>query len=76
MPEAALSIADGKDQAATRWVAANFSGSPRPGIRVRRHVRSWRRPTLHSKAHPLVNRLNLFLVPLLLALAAHPPQTA
>ena len=29
--------------------------------RVRRHVRSWRRPTPHSKAHPLVNRLNLGL---------------
>ena len=29
-----------------------------PG-RVRRHVRSWRKPTPHSKAHPLVNRLNL-----------------
>ena len=27
--------------------------------RVRRHVRSWRKPTPHSKAHPLVNRLNL-----------------
>jgi len=27
-----------------------------PG-RVRRHVRSWRKPTPHSKAHPLVNRL-------------------
>ena len=26
---------------------------------VRRHVRSWRKPTPHSKAHPLVNRLNL-----------------
>ena len=28
-----------------------------PG-RVRQHVRSWRMPTPHSKAHPLVNRLN------------------
>jgi hypothetical protein len=27
--------------------------------RVRRHVRSWRKPTPHTKAHPLVNRLNL-----------------
>ena len=27
--------------------------------RVRRHVHSWRKPTPHSKAHPLVNRLNL-----------------
>ena len=26
---------------------------------VRRHVRSWRKPTPHSKAHPLANRLNL-----------------
>ena len=26
---------------------------------MRRHVRSWRKPTPHSKAHPLVNRLNL-----------------
>ena len=62
MPEGsigALSIADGKDQAAIRWVAANFSGSPRLGIRVQWHVRSWRKPTPHSKAHPLVNRLNL-----------------
>jgi hypothetical protein len=30
----------------------------RPG-RVRRHVRSWQKPPPHSKAHPLVNRLNL-----------------
>jgi hypothetical protein len=29
-----------------------------PG-RVRRHVRSWRKLTPHSKAHPLVSRLNL-----------------
>ena len=29
-----------------------------PG-RLRRHVRSWRKPTPHSKTHPLVNRLNL-----------------
>jgi hypothetical protein len=27
-----------------------------PG-RMRRHVRSWRKPTPHSKAYPLVNRL-------------------
>ena len=27
--------------------------------RVRRHVRSGRKPTPHSKAHPLVDRLNL-----------------
>ena len=27
--------------------------------RERRHIRSWRKPTPHSKAHPLVNRLNL-----------------
>ena len=26
---------------------------------VRRHVRSWRKPTPHSKAHPLVDRLNV-----------------
>jgi hypothetical protein len=39
--------------------------------RVRRHVRSWRKPTPHSKAHPLVNRLNFALAPLLLALAVH-----
>ena len=31
-----------------------------PG-RVRRRVRSWRKPTPHSKAHPLINRLNLGL---------------
>ena len=35
-------------------------GTYRPG-RVRRHVRSWRKPTPHSKAHPLVNRPNLAL---------------
>jgi hypothetical protein len=29
---------------------------------VRRHVRSWRKPTPHSRTHPLVNRLNLALV--------------
>src|SRR6478735_5365994 len=29
-----------------------------PG-RVRRYVRNWRKPTPHSKAHPLVNRLIL-----------------
>jgi hypothetical protein len=34
-----------------------------PG-RVRRHVRSWRKATSHSKAHPLVNRLNLPLAEL------------
>jgi hypothetical protein len=26
---------------------------------VRRHVSSWQKPTPHSKAHPLLNRLNL-----------------
>ena len=26
---------------------------------MRRHVRCWRKPTPHSKAHPSVNRLNL-----------------
>ena len=39
--------------------------SAAPG-RVRRHVRSSRKPTPHSMAHPLVNRLNLAPFPLLL----------
>jgi hypothetical protein len=26
---------------------------------VRRHLHSWRKPTPHFKAHPLVNRLNV-----------------
>ena len=37
----------------------------------RRHVRSWRKPIPHSKAHPLVNRLNLALAPLLLVLPVY-----